>query len=185
MTATRHRFTAADASCPPVAVPVPKSGPHRTRQRCSGPVSDRTSASRPVPSHQNRFRRRLAPREAVSQTGPERWSRKQGRKSADGCGENRPSLWLGQTRRAAPSRGPHTRGNFRARGNGHIAVTFRHQPAVEKAGPAQILRNIATTWRLSLAEAAVCAASCPEPASVCQRLSASVGPASVRERRVS
>ena len=34
-------------------------GPHRTRQRCSGPVCDRPSASRPVPSRQNRLQRRL------------------------------------------------------------------------------------------------------------------------------
>ena len=35
-----------------------KPGPHRTRQRCSGPVCDRPSASRPVPSLQNRLQRR-------------------------------------------------------------------------------------------------------------------------------
>ena len=35
------------------------SGPHRTRQRCSGPVCDRPSAYRPGPSSQNRLQRRL------------------------------------------------------------------------------------------------------------------------------
>ena len=39
-----------------------KFGPHRTRQRCFGPVCDRPSASRPVPSRQNRLQ---APLEAV------------------------------------------------------------------------------------------------------------------------
>ena len=34
-------------------------GPHRTRQRRSGPVCDRPSASRPVPSCQNRLQARL------------------------------------------------------------------------------------------------------------------------------
>ena len=34
-----------------------KPGPHRTRQRCSGPVCDHPSASRPVPSRQNRLQR--------------------------------------------------------------------------------------------------------------------------------
>ena len=39
-----------------------KPGPHCTCQRCSGPVWDRPSASRPVPSRQNRLQ---APLEAV------------------------------------------------------------------------------------------------------------------------
>ena len=34
-------------------------GPHRTRQRCSSPVCDRPSATRPVSSRQNRLQRRL------------------------------------------------------------------------------------------------------------------------------
>ena len=34
-------------------------GPHRTRQRCAGPVCDRPSASRPVPPRRNRLQRRL------------------------------------------------------------------------------------------------------------------------------
>ena len=54
-----------------------KPGPHRTRQRCSGPVCDRPSASRPVPSRQNRLQARLG--------------RKQGWNSADGRGEDRAS----------------------------------------------------------------------------------------------
>ena len=36
-----------------------KPDPHRTRQRCSGPVCDRPSASRLVPSRQNRLQQRL------------------------------------------------------------------------------------------------------------------------------
>ena len=58
-----------------------KPGARRTRQRCSGPVCDRPSASRPVPSSQNRpqrrrwmrFRRDGTGRDALgrSQTGPE------------------------------------------------------------------------------------------------------------------
>ena len=36
-----------------------KSGPHRIRQRCSSPVCDRPSASRPVPLCQYRLQRRL------------------------------------------------------------------------------------------------------------------------------
>ena len=53
-----------------------KPGPHRTRQRCSGPVCDRPSASRPVPS-QLSTERGPGPgrtgRDALgrSQTGPE------------------------------------------------------------------------------------------------------------------
>ena len=46
-----------------------KPGPHRARQRCAGPVCDRPSASRPVPSRENRLQRR--------------------RHGADGCGEDR------------------------------------------------------------------------------------------------
>ena len=36
-----------------------KPGTHRTCQRCSGPVCDRPSAPRPVPSRQNRLQARL------------------------------------------------------------------------------------------------------------------------------
>ena len=36
-----------------------KPGPHRTHQRCSGPVCDRPSASPPIPSRQNHLQRRL------------------------------------------------------------------------------------------------------------------------------
>ena len=50
------------ATGPPPPPPPPRSacasltpGPHRTRQRCSGPVCDRPSASRSVPSRQIRF----------------------------------------------------------------------------------------------------------------------------------
>ena len=39
--------------------PTVKPGSHRTRQRCSGPVCDRPSTSRPVPSRQNRLQARL------------------------------------------------------------------------------------------------------------------------------
>ena len=46
-------------------------GPHRTRQRCAGPVCDRPSASRPVLSRQSRLQRCL---EAVltGRSGPGR-----------------------------------------------------------------------------------------------------------------
>ena len=65
-------------------------GPHRIRQRCSGPVCDRPSASRRVPSGQNRLQ---APLEAVlnetERAGTRSDGRKQGWNSADGCGEDR------------------------------------------------------------------------------------------------
>ena len=81
--------------------PVPVSltpGPHRTRQRCSGPVGDRPSASRPVSSRQNRLQRRLVPLEAILTTelaGTRSDGRTQGRSSADGCGEDRASVGPG------------------------------------------------------------------------------------------
>ena len=61
----------------------PKPGPHRTRQRCSGPVCDRPSASRPVSFRQNR----------LSSGAWRRWRRfcKQSRNIADECGEDRAS----------------------------------------------------------------------------------------------
>ena len=43
----------------PLAGLSTQPGPHRTRQRCSGSVCDRRSASRPVPSRQNRLQARL------------------------------------------------------------------------------------------------------------------------------
>ena len=44
-------------------------GPHRARQRFSGPVCDRPSASRPVPSRQNRLQRRLGGFDGTGRNG--------------------------------------------------------------------------------------------------------------------
>ena len=71
-------FTHTDVAGPAARL---TPGPHRTRQRCSGPVSDRPSASRPAPSRQNRLQRVWTRSDG----------RKQGRSSADGCGEERAS----------------------------------------------------------------------------------------------
>ena len=68
-----------------------KPGPHRTRQRCSGSVCDRTSASRPVPSRQNRIQRRGGGFDGTERAGTRPDGRKQGRNSADGCGKDRAS----------------------------------------------------------------------------------------------
>ena len=68
-----------------------KPGPHRIRQRCSGPVCDPPSASRPGPSCQNRLQscwRRVC-RHGTGRDGTRSDGRKQGRNSADGCGEDR------------------------------------------------------------------------------------------------
>ena len=71
------------------------TGPHRTRQRCSGPVCNRPSASRPVPSRQNRLQARLEAAGSgfagMERAGTRSDGRKQRRNSADGCGEDRAS----------------------------------------------------------------------------------------------
>ena len=66
------------------------SGPHCTRQRCFGPVCDRPSASRPVPSRQNRLQAAAGGGfDGTERAGTRSADRKQGRHSADGCGEDR------------------------------------------------------------------------------------------------
>ena len=60
-------------------------GPHRSRQHCSGPVCDRPSASRLVPSRQTARGRRWGRFWAGTRSD----GRKRGRNSADGCGEDR------------------------------------------------------------------------------------------------
>ena len=66
-----------------------KSGPHRTRQCCSGPVCDCPSASRPVPCRQSRPRPAGDGFDGTERAGTRSDGRKQGRNSADGCGEDR------------------------------------------------------------------------------------------------
>ena len=63
-----------------------KPGPHRARQRCSGPVCDRSSASRPAKTASSG----AASRFDGNGTGRGRAQTvaKQGRNSADGCGED-------------------------------------------------------------------------------------------------
>ena len=65
-------------------------GPHRIRRRCSGPVCDRPSASRPVPYRVNRLQAVLGGDfNGTERTGTCSDGREQGRSSADGCGEDR------------------------------------------------------------------------------------------------
>ena len=92
--------TGSDAAHPQTDAGVPraeyrvdvgrdKTGPHRTRQRCSGTVCDRRSASWPVSSRQNRLQRRWGGFDGTERAGMRSDGRKQGRNSADGCGEDR------------------------------------------------------------------------------------------------
>ena len=69
-------------------------GPHHTRQRFSGPVCDRPSASRPIPPRQNRLQRHRAAGggfDGTERAGTRSDGRKQGRNSADRCDENQTS----------------------------------------------------------------------------------------------
>ena len=97
-------------------------GPHRTRQRCSGPVCHRPSASRPVRSRQNRLQRRQAgaDRAETARTGAVRTERNW-RPSADRTAERR--------RRVVYTRSP----------PGHHPITTRsppdHHPITARSPP--------------------------------------------------
>ena len=107
--------------------PTVKSGPHRTRQRCSGPVCDRPSASRSVPSRQNRLQppgdgtltgrhgpgraRTVVNRTGAALTGAERTGLS--RPSADG-------QFLPFVRRASQRRACHFRCRWKPCLHGHL-----------------------------------------------------------------
>ena len=59
-------------------------GPHRTRQRCFGPVGGRPSASRRAAALRGGF-------DGTERAGTRSDGRKRGRNSAGGCGEDRSS----------------------------------------------------------------------------------------------
>ena len=91
-----------------------RPGPHRTRQRCSGPVCDRPSVSRPIPSSQN-----ASSSERGAFDGP--WPARKAANSADGCGEDRASAdWVSFTRttlyRAGRAEGTAVTDRMRVRG---------------------------------------------------------------------
>ena len=90
------------------------SGLHRTRQRCSGRVCHRPSASRPVSSSQNHLQARQVPPGApgggfdgTERAGTRSDGHKQGRNSADGCGEDRAGSGPAASRGSRPA--PHRR----------------------------------------------------------------------------
>ena len=72
---------------------VVTSGPHRTRQRCAGPVCDRPSASRPVKTASSGAGGGFGGLDGTERAGTRSDGRTRDRSGADGCGEHRVACW--------------------------------------------------------------------------------------------